>query len=303
MKTNTFIIPIIRDDLLGKCLETLYENTPNNFYVYVIDQTKNGIDKKIVDKYIHLHLRPHRNLGFSKACNTGIKLVETEYFTLLNDDVEFIGDWWGGIMGTFKRIEEATPDKPPVAVNPSTIKLPGWSIGQKDDFWVIPEKDKYTKKDWNFLVNKDHKIHDNFTIKVGTVIDGLTLWCTTFKTELYKKIGWLDERHYPGGGEDYDYNCLANMRGYRMVGTTDSWVLHHWGKSFKSIEDEKNKGLVDDKLRWNNNVEKWGKNFTEWGIKCPKCDNKMVTDDGKIAICPDHPDETYKLPIQTKVKL
>ena len=139
-KKNTFIIPIIRDDLIETCLDKLYKYTPDNFYVYVIDQTQNGIDRKLLDR-IHLYIRPHRNLGFAKACNEGIKLVETEYFTLLNDDVECINSkWLQGIIDTFKMIKKQTPDKPAVMVNPASIKLPDWSVGfpKGQDFYILP---------------------------------------------------------------------------------------------------------------------------------------------------------------------
>jgi hypothetical protein len=49
MKQNTFIIPIIRDDLIERCLDTLYKHTPDNFYVIVIDESKSEMQKALVD--------------------------------------------------------------------------------------------------------------------------------------------------------------------------------------------------------------------------------------------------------------
>lgn len=275
---NTFIVPIIWPDLVHKMLETLYANTEPNFYVYIIDQTKNGLNMSLREKYKNLMIiRTPRtdihhagNLGFAKATNLGIKLVETPYFTMCNDDVEFVNrSWWQGVLDTFKHVDEMTPERPCMMVNPASIKLPDWSVGrpQGDDFYILPYKEAYTQQDWDYLVNDRHYVNEHLTIEPGTVIDGVTMYCSVFKTDLFHRVGMLDERFYPGSGEDYDYNCRANMIGYRCVGTTRSWVFHHWSKTVSKIDAEEMKGLIDQDLRWNNNNEKWGDNFDVWGVK------------------------------------
>src|SRR5690606_21748056 len=121
---------------------------------YLIDQTVDGIDHNLRNRYKDLMIirtpktdtHKHGNLGFAKATNTGIKLVETPYFTMCNDDVEFIDKrWWQGVMDTFTLVEQQTPDRPPVIVNPSSTKMPDWSIGRPsgEDHFVIPYKEKY----------------------------------------------------------------------------------------------------------------------------------------------------------------
>lgn len=274
---NTFIIPVIRPDLIERCLDTLYAHTPPNFYVYVIDQTYDGLDVERLRKKFEnlLIIRPPRtkthkmgNLGFAQATNLGAALVRTPYFTMCNDDIEFINTrWWQGILDTFKRVDAATPDRPCITVTPSSVKLPDWSVGRPsgDDFYIMPYKENYTEDDYGWLVSEQHYINEHLTIMPNTVIDGVTLYCSVFRTELFDKVGLLDERFYPGGGEDYDYNCRANLHGYRCVGTTSSWVFHHWSRSLSQTESEKIKALIDQDIRWNNNDEKWGKGFDIWG--------------------------------------
>lgn len=282
---NTFIIPIIRTDLIERCLETLYKNTPPNFYVYVIDQSVEGIDHNLRDRYPNLMIiRSPRtlmhskgNLGFSKATNLGIALVETPYFTMCNDDVEFVDRrWWWGTLDTFQVVNKATPDRPCMMVNPGSIRLPDWSVGRPsgDNFDIIPYKRKYTSADYDGLVNDEHYVNEHLTLAPGSVIDGVTMYCSVFETRKFLEVGFLNEKFYPGGGEDYDYNCRANMHGYRCVGTTKSWVWHHWSKSFATIQEaEASKELIDEKLRWNNNNELWGENFDIWGVKDMKSED------------------------------
>ena len=276
---NTFIIPVVRPDLIERCLETLYKNTPANFYVYVIDQTVDGLDHtKLRDMYRNLmFIRPPKsyrhttgNLGFAKATNLGISLVETPYFTMCNDDVEFINrDWWDGVLTAFDKTTAATPDRPCMMVNPGSAKLPDWSVGRDkgDDFYIIPYKTRFSQQDYDHLVNDEHYINEHLTLMPGSVIDGVVFYCSVFETEKFLEVGMLNEKFYPGGGEDYDYNCRANMAGYRCVGTTMSWVWHHWSMSLNSEDKEKVTSLRQPELCWNNNHELWGEDFDVWGVK------------------------------------
>lgn len=287
-KINTFIIPIIQHGFLKRCLETLYKYTPDNFYVFVIDQTADGVNQNEY-KGVHLWIRPYRNLGFSKAHNTGIQLSQTPYITLLNDDVEFVNSgWWQGIMDTFAM------EKKIIAVNPNSPKEGAWGYGltsDNKDTWipregfvrdgdaVVPVIDgvvintpELAKEHYDDLLNK-HPIWSK-----NTLCDGLAMWCTVFKKEGLQEKGLLDERFYPAGGEDYDmmgriYSCAwPNPREVcdpslhrRAVGTTKSWVWHWWGKSKDDIsaKDPANP-LFASRERWNNLDELWQMGFDCW---------------------------------------
>ncbi len=298
MKTNTFIIPIIRPDFIGKMLETLYKHTePDSFDVIVIDQTGTKEAQDKYEKLSHLWIRPYRNLGFSKAMNTGIKLAQTEYVTLANDDIEFMNEaWWQGVLDTFAM------DHHIIAVNPNSPKEGSWGYGLRTDnmdTWqpagqwatfddtklsVVPKKpdgskfdykEEFTEEDYQFLLNS----HPQW--QPSTLCDGIAMWCTIFKRDAFQKVGLLDEQFYPGGGEDYDMNCRAYSCSYptpretcnpefhyRMVGTTKSWVWHHWGKSKDSIsgKDPTNQ-LFSSRERWNANEQLWPNGFDIWGHK------------------------------------
>lgn len=293
-RINTFVIPIIRDDFIERCLETLYKYTPPNFYVFVIDQTPRGLPCKYkTDPRIHMLIRPYRNLGFSKAVNTGFALCQTPYMTCLNDDVEFMNSqWWQGIEDTF------AVDEKIVAVNPNSPKEGAWGYGLTEynkDTWtpregfvrdedgksVIPVingkpftyKEEFTNEEYQSLLT-DHPVWDK-----NSLCDGLACWATTFKRSALKEMGWFDEKFYPGGGEDYAkmcdiYSCAwPNDREdcdpkfhFRAVGTTKSWVWHHWGKSKDDVsgKDPENK-LFESRSRWNDLEEIYGEKFDVWG--------------------------------------
>lgn len=292
-KVNTVIIPIIRPDFIGRCLETLYKYTDPNFYVFVVDQTTTD-EAYIKNRHLaHLWIRCYRNVGFSKAHNMGIKLAQTPYITLSNDDVEFMNKgWWQGIIDTFNQ------DHHIIAVNPMSPKEGSWGYGYRSDnkdTWEPPKefvyasdtkesiypvkpdgtglfyKESFTDEDYEFLLNN----HPRY--RKESVVDAVAMWCTVFKKTGFDKIGLLDEKFYPGGGEDYDMNARAyscawpeereecdNEYHYRMVSTTRSWVWHHWGKS-KEISEATPDSPLFSSERWNDNDELWPGGFDVWG--------------------------------------
>jgi len=299
------------DKWIDRCLETLYKYTDKgSFYVYIIDQTILGLDAtRLRNTYANLMvIRTPKsdyhytgNLGHSQGSNLGIRLVETPYFTLLNDDVEFINKgWWQGVLDTFDRVQEATPDRPALLVNVGSLKLPDWSLGRAsgNDFYILPHKKDYSQEDWDFLVNEDHYINEHLTLHPGSVIDGINLYCSVADTKKFLDVGMLDDRYFPGNANDYDYSCRAYMRGYRCVGTTLSWVYHHWSVTFHSNEDMQ--ALDIPEIRNGDLNEKWGDRLDIWGVRCPECRDAMRTEDNKTAYCPKHPAEFYDIP-QSKI--
>src|SRR3990167_8642498 len=312
LKQVTFIIPVIRPDLLMDCLESLYKYTDNSiFYVYLIDQTARGLDINLRDKFKNLMIiRTPRsdvhwtgNLGHSQASNLGITLAQTPYVCFLNDDVVFVNSgWWQGIMDTFAMVEKATPTRPALLVNAASIKLPDWSVGlpKGEDHYILPFKKEYTEEDWRWLIDEPHYINQYLTIQPGSVIDGINLYCSVADTKRLLEVGLVDEYWYPGNANDYDLCCRASMFGYRCVGTTLSWVFHHWSKSFESVDaEEEMRALVQDELKHSDLREKWGDRLDLWGVKCSKCSKVMETTDGITAICPKHPDQVYNMPENT----
>lgn len=304
--TNTVIYTPIRPDLIDRALETLYKHTPPNFRVIIVDQTVDGLDaNRLRDTYKNLMvIRTPRtdahksgNLGFSKANNLAISLVDTPYFTLCNDDVEFINrGWWWGVMEAFKKCDESTPDKPCLMVCPGSIKLPDWSVGREkgDDFYIMPYKKRYTQEDYDFLINEPHFVNEHLTLMPGSLIDGVTLYCPVIKTERFLDVGFLDESYWPGGAEDYDFACRLSMRGYRGVGTTMSWVFHHWSKSLAAEDADKIRQQLDEpKLRFGDHNQVWGydeenKPYHDiWGVMCRDCkQERLRTEDNITAKCP-----------------
>lgn len=276
MINNVFIFNPIRPDFIERCLMTLYKYTDmENNRVILVDQTLKGMYDLVKDK-VQLYLRPHRNLGFAKSMNEGIvhgRHWKSKYITCCNDDIEWMHkSWWDGILETF-----AQDPKRIMAVNPMSPREPGWGYGLDHGEYIdlIDYKEKYDEEDYQYLLKGDFSkvqgLPDSFPRHKTGVIDAIATWCTIYKREFFDKFGMYDERYYPGGGEDYDINARCYREGYRMVGTTRSWVWHWWGTS-KDKTDHKGKSLpAIQELVWMNPDYLWppeknnGQKMDPWG--------------------------------------
>jgi hypothetical protein len=230
--------------------------------------------------------------------NTGIVLAQTPYITLANDDIEFINSsWFQGVLETFKM------DANIIGVNPNSPKEGAfgygltmenkdhWQPGKDSGFIRDPQDDMCVLPKWpgdNVPFTLDHAKTDrgyDFLLnnhphwQKGTLNDAVAMWCTVFTRDgLLNQLGLIDEQFYPGGGEDYDMNCRAYSCGWperrnecnpskhrRMVGTTKSWVWHHWGKSKELFVKNVEKPMFQSRPRWNANDEIWEGGFDVWG--------------------------------------
>jgi len=280
---STFIFNPVRNDFLGRAIETLYKYTDmTNNKVIVVDQTKSGWIGRIPEK-VHLWLTPHRNLGFAKSHNEGILHAlhwGSKYIVCANDDIEFINKaWWQGVLDTF-----AMEDKI-MAVNPESPRIPLWGYGRPHGEYVdiLKHKKEYTQEDYDYLLAGDFKdwqdvgelksqepvLPASFPLKKEGVCDAVAMWLTCFKRECFERFGLFDERFYPGGGEDYDYDARVYREGGRLVGTTKSWAWHWWGGSKDTVG--KLDANIDKELCWQDNSYLWpkerneGKQMDPWG--------------------------------------
>lgn len=303
-KINTFIVFPVIPDYIEAFLRTLHQFTPPNFQVIVVDQTKDGVYEIVKNYNPELYIRSYRNLGFSKAANTGAKLATTPYITIANDDVEFINSaWWQGIEDTF------ATDQKIIAVNPNSPKIAMWGYGMDHytKFELLGKEECATEEGYNYLVAGDYSNHavstvddkgerkslpSSFPLKQTGVIDGIATWFTVFKRDFYCNLGGFDEKYYPGGGEDHDICARAYSKGYRMVGTMKSWVWHYWSSS--RDHPEKLPPLRED-LVWNNHDELWppdlngGARMDPWG-------HRTLSDGTKVPL--KRVAEVHTIPLQ-----
>jgi len=86
MLTTILIITYKNDKIIFKLLNKF----ANNYKVIVVENSNNkDFKKRLERKYKNVScLLTQSNLGFSKACNIGLKKIKTKYTLLINSDIE-----------------------------------------------------------------------------------------------------------------------------------------------------------------------------------------------------------------------
>jgi GT2 family glycosyltransferase len=294
---NTFVFPIVRNDMILDALVSLHEHTPKNYKVIVVNQTQWHDNDECDWEYdvwsvSDLVIRPRLNYGFAQAANLGTRLATTKYVTIANDDVIFLPDWWDGIMRTFERFNDT--DKPPMVVAPMSPKEPGWGWGVPGYVYhcrycggrIIDENRRCDCGKNEPLLLEEIQEHPE-RLKLlesqagGAMIDGLAMWCVTFDREKWMELGMFDEKFMKGGGEDYDGSARIYQAGHRAIASSYSWVWHHWGKS-KDSQDGLNVALPAARTDWNKISTKgfgeeglWHPDVDCWGNNCERTDKEV----------------------------
>ena len=93
MKLSVIIVSWNVNNLLRKCLESLYKNPPTcRFEVIVIDNASSDHSCQMVKELFPkaILIENARNLGFSCANNQGIRRSGGEFLLILNPDTEVL---------------------------------------------------------------------------------------------------------------------------------------------------------------------------------------------------------------------
>jgi GT2 family glycosyltransferase len=271
----TYIFTPICDVFIARALYTLHKfSEPGTFKVIVVDQCKDGFSAPVMEyvrPLIDLYMHPIKHqYGYAKAMNLGIVQAmhqKSEYICLANDDVEFINKrWLDGIWQTFAKDPERI-----VGVCPMSPRVAGWGYGTPGYPEVLPYKEEYTEADYDYLLKGDFRDKEAILPKTmpkqvgGTIVDGAVFVLPYFKREVFEEFGLLEEKFYPGSGEDTDFMARVYAKNKRIVSTSLSWSWHWWSKSkdlFASGELEQY--YYKYRPYWNNHSELWLEGFDVW---------------------------------------
>jgi GT2 family glycosyltransferase len=254
-KINTFIIPTLNNySGLYRLLVTLEKFTKPDYNVIIInnghslkslsDEAKEYMAK--AREKATIWIDPKRNLGFGKAMNQGLKLADTEFVTIANDDVEILyNGWWEEIMDMFEKDENLGGFNPH---SPCNKKHTG------DRFIQYDYKEEYNDED----IKKMKEIFIRERQYVGC--------CTYFticRKKMFDEIGLFDESFGLGSGEDYDLCVRASRKNWLIKGGSTTMVWHWWGDTKDNMPKEDGFATNYDLIAGGNqNMErKWGKHI------------------------------------------
>ncbi len=214
----SIVIPVFNAlEYLKKCLKSLLLKT-QNFELIIIDNGSDAITKAYLkrkqEKLGFMLETNERNMGFSYACNQGIKLATCDYILLLNSDTMFSDNWLGKLMMGFKM-----PDAGIIGATTC------FSAGVQCDHKLKNKRLQMSQSDI-----------DNVVTQNGIVEAEVYGFCYLISKKLVDTIGVFDEARYPiGSAEEKDYTWRAYKAGFKSYWVKDSYVHHFGNKTFNEM--------------------------------------------------------------------
>ncbi|MBW9156998.1 glycosyltransferase family 2 protein [Clostridium tagluense] len=208
----TIIIPNYNGQkYLKDCLDTLFKQSFKSFETIIVDNaSKDGSYDFILENYPQVKLiYLKENYGFSKAVNEGIKVSDSEYVVLLNNDTEVGSYWLENLVNCIESDEK---------IFSCCSKMIRYSEREKVD----DAGDEYNILGWAYKrgdgvsINKYDSDGEVFSSCAGAAI---------YRKAVFNEIGYFDESFF-AYMEDVDISYRAKIYGYKNMYCSSAKVYH-----------------------------------------------------------------------------
>jgi GT2 family glycosyltransferase len=203
---------------LKTCIESLLNQTYKNFDIFLIDNAStDGSSEYVMQNFpIVKIIRFEKNLGFAKAYNTAIRMINADYVALLNDDTKAHSRWLEELVNAAVEDERVGVlgslilflDKPNIVQHAGGKITPiggGMDVGFGRPLQMIDCKKKH----------------------VGYVCGAAML----VRKDIFEKIGGFDSDYF-AYFEDVDLCWRMWLYGYKVLFVPSSIVYHKFGGSW-----------------------------------------------------------------------
>lgn len=214
-------------DYLARCLEGIFRQTVKYaFHVVVVDNASDSQDFSILqERYPDVaFLTNKENLGFSKACNQGIRYRDTDFYLFLNPDCEveagsidltldclkasekvgIVGCRVNNPDGTLQKACRRSIPRPSVAL----YRFTGLSA-------LFPDHPRFGA--YNLSNVDDGENHE---------VEAVSGSFLMFRKEVLATAGYMDEDFFLYG-EDLDFCHRAGKAGWKVLYFPQAQVIHH----------------------------------------------------------------------------
>jgi GT2 family glycosyltransferase len=206
--------------LTAECLKSLQKQNFKDFKILLLDnastdQTPEFIKVKFPSVQV---IKLKKNLGFSKAVNEGIKISNTEYIILINNDTVLDKNFISYLIKFLDKNKKycACTSKMINMSDRKTIAAAGDfmnDVGQSFSRGLGDGIDKWDKPDEVFLITGGASI---------------------FRRKVFEDVGYFDEDFFIYG-EDTDWCFRAQLMGYKFFYEPKAIIFHHCKASSEKI--------------------------------------------------------------------
>lgn len=216
MKTDKNQVSIVIPNYNGikfivDCLESLEVQTYKDFEIIVIDNAStDGSVELIKREFVHVRLiELDKNYGFSKAVNEGIKISDSKYVILLNNDTKVQDRFVDELVKVMEKSERI------FSCQAKMLQL-------YDEEFIDDAGDYYCAFGWAFARGKGKRAT---RYEQNTEVFAACAGAAIYRRTCFDKIGFFDEAHF-AYLEDIDIGYRARIHGFKNMYAADSIVLH-----------------------------------------------------------------------------
>ena len=248
---SIIIVSFNVEELLAKCLKSIERNSkglPLEVFVVDNDSADNTV-LRIRKDFSNVRLIANeKNLGFSKANNQALKKIKGEYLLVLNPDTELKAD-------TLSKMIDFMQKNKDVAVSTCRVELADGSLDR--------DCRRHFPTPWRSFCHFSNlskifsgsKIFDQYYMdympdNIEQEIDACAGAFMMIRSAAFKKVGYFDEDFF-FYGEDLDWCWRFKEKGYRIVYTPITKIIHHKGASsgIKKTSQKLSKATKESKRR------------------------------------------------------
>lgn len=220
----------------------LFASNKASFEVIIVDDGSSDESVNIPEliKGVH-YLRNETAQGFILSCNRGGKSASGDYIVMLNNDTEVTVGWLDELILVFETFDN-------VGLAGSKLLYPDGRLQEAGGIvWN-------TGDPWNYGRNANaHDPRYNYTRQVD-FLSGASIMLPTI---LWNELQGFDEAFVPAYFEDTDLAFRVRAKGYKVVYTPFSQVIHFEGQSngtctSSSIKKYQEINRPKFKARWSN---------------------------------------------------
>lgn len=232
MKISIIIVSYNVKELLDKCLKSVQIAIKNiDSEIFVVDNNSHDKSTQLVkEKYPEVKLIANKkNLGFSRANNQALKAAKGDYLLILNPDTELMPDT------IIKMVSFMDAQPPLVSVTTCKVQLPNGAL-DKDCRRSFPTPIRALAHFSQLSkIFKGSKIFDSYYMGhipsyVQTEVDACVGAFMLIRSTALATVGHFDEDYF-FYGEDLDLCYRMKEKGYKIVYTPITKIIHHKGVS------------------------------------------------------------------------
>lgn len=213
---TTIIIPC-KDglDYTITCLKSIWRHTKKLSEIIVVDDGSTKEVREALQEIKGITLISNKkNVGFPAACNIGISKVKSDFFVIMNNDVEVTEKWLTMLLENMKT------DPKLGIIGPKTNYVSGPQMDPNAHYNSARELEQYAAA----IRNRKPPRLEHFP--------RIVFFCVLIRTALYDKIGGLDENFGLGNFEDDDYCLRATLTGWNCAIDHNVFVHHYGSRTF-----------------------------------------------------------------------